>query len=422
MSEETEPTSVVRAVLKVLLPIALLAVSLAAAGYLHSTRPAVQPAPAVERVWTVRAEPARLADHQPVLELYGDVVAGREVTLRPLVAGEIIEASDELVEGGAVAEGELIVAIDPFDYEAARDELAAQEREARAGRDELQSTLQTEWTMLRLDESQLELANRDLARYERLRGNQVTSEKALDDAQMAVAEREAALARRRQTIATLEARLDQQDAVIKRLGVARRRAERNLEHTRLRAPFAGFVTEVAAAVGKRVGIGDPIARLIDADRLEIRFLLSDAEFGRLWQDGLIGRELQARWRLGDADFALEGHIVRVEPTIDPAAGGVEVYAEITANPEDAPLRPGAFVTVLLPDRLHRQVVELPASALFHGDTLYAIEDGRLQPRSVELVADLGARILVRGELAAGDPIVISRLAEIAPGLKVEAIE
>jgi RND family efflux transporter MFP subunit len=204
--------------------------------------------------------------------------------------------------------------------------------------------------------------------------------------------------------------------------VAQRRAERDLEHTELRAPFAGFVTEVAAAVGKRVGVGDPIARLIDADRLEIRFMLSDAEFGRLWQDGLIGRELQARWRLGDAGFALEGRIARVEPTIDPAAGGVEVYAEITGNPEGAPLRPGAFVAVLLPDRLHRQVVELPAGALFHGDTVYAIEDGRLRPRPVELVADLGARILVRGELAGGDPIVTSRLAEIGPGLKVEVAE
>lgn len=411
-----------RTVAKTLVPIALLAASLAVAGYLRSTRPAVQPAPAIERVWTVRAEPVRLADHRPILQLYGDLVAGREVTLRPLVAGEIVEASAKLVEGGAFAEGERVIAIDPFDYEAARDELAAEEREARARRAELQSTLETEWTMLRLDETQAELVRRDLARRERLRGSQAASEKALDDAQMAVARHEAALAQRRQTIGTLEARLEQQDAVIKRLGVALRRAERALADTELRAPFAGFVTEVTAARGKRVGVGDPIARLIDAERLEIRFMLSDAEFGRLWQDGLIGRELQARWRLGEARFPIEGRIARVESTIDPASGGVEVYAEITANPEAAPLRPGAFVTVLLPDRLHREVVELPASALFHGDTVYAIEDGRLRPRSVALVADLGARILLRGDLAAGDPVVTSRLAEIGPGLKVEVAE
>ena len=410
------------AALKILVPIALLASSLAGAGYLHSTRPAVQPAPAVERVWTVRAEPARFADHRPVLELYGDLVAGREVTLRPLVAGEVVEASAKLVEGGAFAAGERLIAIDPFDYQAARDELAAEAREAEARRAELQSTLRSEATMLRLDETRLELAQRDLARHERLLGSQAASEKALDDARMLVAEHEAARALRRQTIEALEARLEQQDAAIRRLEVALRRAERDLANTELRAPFTGFVTEVSAAIGKRVGIGDPIARLIDGERLEIRFTLSDAEFGRLWQDGLIGREVQALWRLGTTGFPIEGQVARVESTIDPASGGVEIYAEVTGNPEGAPLRPGAFVTVLLADRLHREVAELPASALFHGDTVYAIEDGRLQPRPVEVVADLGARILVRGELAAGDPIVTSRLAEIAPGLKVEAAE
>src|ERR671919_3243147 len=115
----------VRALFKFLMPILLLAASLAGAGYLRSTRPAVQPAPSVERVWTVRAEPARFADHRPVLQLFGDLIAGREVTLRPLVAGEVIEASPALVEGGRVGAGELIVAIDPFQYRIAQRELSA---------------------------------------------------------------------------------------------------------------------------------------------------------------------------------------------------------------------------------------------------------------------------------------------------------
>jgi RND family efflux transporter MFP subunit len=313
----------------------------------------------------------------------------------------------------------MVVRIDPFDYRTARDELAAQLREAQARKTELQSTLQAEWTMLTLDETQLEIAERDLARYERLRGTLTASEKAFDDARVAVAQREAALAARRQTIATLEARLDQQDAAIDRLDVAIERAERDLANTELRAPFAGFVTAVEAARGKWVNPGDPIARLIDEDSLEIRFTLTDTDFGRLWRDGLIGRPLQASWRLGRTTFPLRGEVTRVESTIDPASGGVEVFAAITDNPEGAPLRPGAFVEVLLPDQLYQQVALLPASALFHGDTVYAVEDGRLAARAVELVADRGAQILVQGELFAGEPVLTSRLAEVAPGLKVQ---
>ena len=407
------------AALKILLPVGLIAASLLVAGYLRATRPAVQPAPASERVWVVSAEPVALADSQPVLQLYGDIVAAREVTLRPFVGGEIVDASADLVLGGRLAADEIVVSIDPFDYRTARDELAAQLREAQARKKELQSTLQAEWTMLTLDETQLELAERDLTRYERLRGSQTASEKAFDEARVAVAQREAARAERRQTIATLEARLDQQDAAIDRLEVAIERAARDLANTELRAPFSGFVTAVEAALGKWVNPGDPIAGLIDEDSLEIRFTLADTDFGRLWRDGLVGRPLQASWRLGRTTFPLQGEVTRVESTIDPASGGVEVFAAITGNPEAAPLRPGAFVEVLLPDQLYEQVVELPASALFHGNTVYAVEDGRLAARAVELVADRGLQILVQGDLLAGEPVLTSRLAEVAPGLKVQ---
>lgn len=411
-----------RRVLEVLLPLVLLAGSLLGASWLWATKPEVEPTPAFEQVWTVSTQTVRFADHQPVLLLYGEVVAGREVALRPLVAGEVVRTSDQLVEGGRFAAGELVVAIDPFEYRARLAELKAEAREARAKRSEVQSTLQTEWIMLRLDEQQLELTERDLARRERLRGSQAASEKAEDDARMAVARQEAARAHRRQTIATLEARLEQQDAVVARLDVALERAERDLAHTELQAPFAGFVTEVSAAIGKQLGVGDPIARLIDEARLEIRFNLSDADFGRLWQDGLIGRELEARWRLGETWFSVAAKVARVEPTIDPASGGVEVFAEVTDNPAGAPLRPGAFVEVLLPDRLHRETVELPASALFHGDTVYAVAEERLQPKPVEVVAQRGVNILVRGPLTAGDAVVTSRLAEIGPGLRVKVAE
>jgi len=406
-------------VLKIVLPIALLAGSLLAAGYLRATKPEVEPAAASERVWTVSAQSLELGTRQPVLKLYGDIVAARDVTLRPFVGGEIVEASPSLVAGGRLAKDELVIAIDPFEYGAARDERTAELLEAQARKSELQSMLKAEWSMLRLDETQLELAERDRARYEKLRGSQAASEKALDDAEIKLAERQAAISLRRQTIETLDARLEQQDAAIRRLEVALERAERDLTYVRLRAPFAGFVTDVEAALGKWVNAGDPIARLIDENRLEIRFTLTDADFGRLWRDGLIGRQLTANWHLGQTTFALEGKVTRVDSAIDPASGGVEVFAEITGNPGGAPLRPGAFVEVLLPDLIYEQVAELPASALFDGDTVYAVEDGRLVERQVALVADRGRQILVQGDLTAGEPILTSRLAEVAPGLKVQ---
>ena len=411
-----------RLVFKILLPILLIAGSLAGAGYLRATKPAVEPLPPEDRVWTVRAEPVAFVDQQPVLKLFGDVVAGREVILRPLVAGEIVETADALIEGGRFERGEVLVRIDPFDAEARREELQAETREVEARRSELEAMLEGERAMLALDREQLELAQRDLERYNRLRGTAAASEKTYDDAQMLVSAQRAALQQRQQTIATLAARLDQQEAIRDRLLVGIRRAERDLANVVVEAPFAGYVTDVSAAVGKRVGEGDPLARLIDEARLEIRFPLGDADFGRLWQAGLIGRSLQANWRLGGSVFTLDAEVARVQATIDPASGGVDVYARITGNPDHAPLRPGAFVEVLLPDRTYQRVVELPLTALYGGARVYAIDpNGELDERAVTVLDRRHDTVLVQGDLAAGEPIVTSRIAEIAPGLKVETV-
>ena len=90
--------------------------------------------------------------------------------------------------------------------------------------------------------------------------------------------------------------------------------------------------------------------------------------------------------------------------------------------ENIPLRPGAFIEVEMPDRLYQNVVELPASALFDGNTVYVVEDERLRPKTVELVAAYGQEVLIHADLEDGQPVVTSRLAEIAPGLKVKVVE
>ncbi len=407
---------------KILLPLLLILVSVAGAGYLRATKPDVEPTPEVEQVWTVRTAAVAHRDHQPTLNLFGELVAGRDVSIRPEVAGKVTEASPKLFEGGRFAKDEIILRIDPFDYQASIDELNAQIREALAKQSELTANRAMEATTLGLDREQLELIGRDVERYARLSGSLAASEKAYDDAKITLSLQTGKVQQREQAIIMADARLEQQKAVVARLNVALRRAERDLTKTIVRAPFSGFVAEVSAQIGKQLSNGDTIARLIDDQKFEVSFQLPDADFGRLWQGGLIGRELVARWRLGKTVFEIKAAVARVVPTIDAASGGVTVYAGITDNIDGIPLRPGAFIEIEMPDRLYQDVVELPASALFSGDTVYVVEDERLRPETVDLVAAYGQRILIQADLEDGLPVVTSRLAEIAPGLKVKVVE
>lgn len=407
---------------KILLPVVLIAVSMVGASYLFATKPAVEPTPAVEQVWTVRTTPVDHRDHQPTLQLFGELVAGRDVALRPDVAGKVVEASPKLFEGGRFLKGEVILRIDPFDYQASIDEFKAQIREATARQAELQASRSLEVTSLELDREQLELIGRDVERFARLSDKRTASEKAFDDAKIAFSQQTGRVQQREQSIVMVDAMLDQQAAAIDRLNVALRRAERDLANTEVKAPFSGIVADVGAQIGRRLSSNDTIARLIDDQHFEISFQLPDSDFGRLWQGGLIGREVQGRWRLGKAAFDIEARIARVVPLIDASSGGVTIFAKLSEYPETIPLRPGAFIEIEMQDRPYENVIELPASALFGGDTIYVVEDDRLRPETVDLVTAYDQQILVQADLEDGMPVVTSRLAEIAPGLKVKVVE
>lgn len=410
----------IRRLFNIVLPIAILAAALIGAGVLKATRPQVEPKPAQERVWTVATVPATPADVRPELQLFGEIVAGREVELRPLVAGRVIEVGPNFVEGGVVRAGELLVAIDPFDYNANIAEFEARLAESRAQLAEIKAQLTAAQALLEGDREQMALNRRQVERRETLRGSPASSEKALDEAKLQLSQSAQQAIARQESIDRLTAQATQQDAVIRRWQVSLDRSHRELEDTRLGAPFDGFLVDTDVAVGKRVGVGDRIARLIDAGRLEAHFHLSDTEFARLLaESGYRGRPARVVWRVGARAFEYEATIERAESEIDPESGGVDLYATIRDSEVEGVLRPGAFVEVRVPDQLYRDVIRLPESALHDDRMVYVVVDGRLEPREVEVVVRSGSELLVRGKNIATDANVVStRFPEIGPGIRV----
>lgn len=396
--------------LKIALPVAILATGFAVAGILAATREPTEARPAEERAWPVETVTVRFADVRPVLRFYGEIAARREVDLRALAAGPVVRVAAEFAPGGAVRAGAELVAVDPFDHERTVAERAAERDEARA-------RLAGERELLAEDAAQVAIGERDLARQESLFGGAV-SERRLDEARMALSQARSRHIQRRRDV-------DVQTARLARLEAALARAERALADTVLRAPFDGWLADTAAQAGKRLGVGDRVARLIDRASLEARFHLPDAAFGRALQ-GALGGPATVVWRLGPKTARFAATIDRIDGEIDPGTGGVTAYARIEDDGGALfdSLRPGAFVEVLVPDRLYRQVVRLPATALHAGagggDTVYAVVGGRLEARAVEIAGRDGGAVLASGELNEGDAVAVTRLTEIGPGLRVAA--
>ncbi len=407
-------------ILKILLPVLVLLGALAVAGYLQATKPQLEPEAPEERNWLIATTPALIADQQPELLAYGEIVAQRDVEMRNLVAGQITAVGENFVDGGVVRAGDLLVQIDSFEFDAAVAERAAQVKEAEARLAEIEAQIAAEESNLAFDREQLEIAERELQRRDVLAKDKVISEKALDDARLARNDRARTVSLGERNLQMLRANSDRQRAVIAQTEVGLKRARRDLRNTRLLAPFDGFLTETGAAIGKRLPVNGQVARLIDLNHLEAKIHLSDDEFGRLVKppESLLGRPARAVWRVGAEIFEYRAEIARVGAEIDAASGGVQAYARIDGAGLQTALRPGAFVEVYLLDRHYRQVARLPESALHNDEKVYVIEDGRLAQRLVELVARIGNDVLVHGELAHGEIVATTRFPGIGPGVKV----
>jgi RND family efflux transporter MFP subunit len=360
-------------------PLLIILIAAAIVFVMMATRPELAAVDLPERVWPVDVVAARAADQQPMLELFGEVVAGRRSEMRALVPGTIVEVGPNYHEGGAVAKGDLLVQIDPFEYRNDVDEQTALLKEARAN---------------------LKIKQRDLARISELHAEGNVSEQSLDDAQLAVEQQQAILEQRR-------------------IGLAR--AERALEDSRLVAPYSGVLGDVAVDLGKRLSANDKVADLIDTGRLEVRFTLSNAQLGRLVEsgEGITGRQVEVNWQVGNETLKYAAVVERVGAEIDSTTAGIVLYASIVADTR-ALLRPGAFVWIRLPDKHYKNVYRAPESALYGADQIYVVQDQRMTPHEIDVVGYAGNDILFRApDVKDGDLIVVTQIREGGEGIKVE---
>ncbi len=386
--------------LQIILPTILLLIGIAAAWAMMALRPRlVTQAPKNEAplVSVIQVQPQTV-----ILNVHsqGIVTPRNEIDLIPEVAGKITYLHPDFVAGGFFSHDDLLVSIDPRDYDAAIVHAQAQIAEAKR--------------LLVMEEAQADQARNEW---------QALGEGA-----------PSALAMREPQLAEGRAKLKAAEANLSLVRIKRSRCE-------LHAPFTGRLQSKNIGLGQFIQPGEKLARIYSIDVAEIRLPLSTSQLGFL--DLPLGtRRNSSRSQTGvreqgpkvtlSAQFAgsmqiWEGHIVRTEGTLDESTGVLYAVAEVQAPYQQKDNRPPLlsklFVQAEIEGKAIQGVFVLPQWAMNAAQEVLLIDASqKLHSRRLNVLRNEPDRILVKEGLNAGDRIVTSGIEVPVEGMTVKVAE
>ena len=365
----------------------LLAGAGLASYWIKQSEPTAQREAATRRsaalVETIMVEPGT---YRPTLSVLGTVTPARDIVLSPRVGGQIVAVEESFVPGGRIRAQQVLLRIDPADYEQV---LVARESEVR----QVQAELAIEQGRQQTARREFQLLGEDIAQADR------------------------SLVLREPQIESLNAKLRAAEAAVEQ-------ARLDLERTVVRAPFAAQILERSVDLGSEVSAGDGLARLVGTDEYwviatvpldKIRWIeLPDAN-----RPGA-GATIRHRtaWRAGERR---QGHVERLIGEVDQntrLARVIVVVPRPLGDGDEPALVLGTIVQVEIEARSIDHVVRLSRAYLRQDNTVWVMRDGTLNIQTVEVVFSDAENVYVSEGLDAGDRVVTTNLATVVDGLAV----
>ncbi|WP_447963635.1 efflux RND transporter periplasmic adaptor subunit [Nitrospira sp. Ecomares 2.1] len=376
---------------RILLPIGVLSMGLLTAFLLLTNRSqpeaeSLQPEPPRVEVIEVQPQSVRVT-----VTSQGVAMPRTEIDLVTEVAGKVIHVHPAFAAGGSFYRGDVLVAVDPRDYQFARIE--AQSRLAEAQR------------LLAQEEAQVEQA---LKEWQVLGKGEAT-----------------ALALRTPQLREIRAKV----AAAKADG-----AKAKLQQIRcvLRAPFDGRIRAKHVDMGQYIVPGEKVARLYATDSLEVRLPVSMEQLAFIdipWISEKNGSTHTApsvtlHTTIGGIMGRWVGYIIRTEGALEPSSGQLSLVARVSQPKSDQhhgrPLLPGTFLQAEIEGREYHQVFVLPPAVLnTRTEQVLIVDDtNRLKLQQLDVLKSETDRLVVRGGLQAGDQVVVSGIDVPIEGMQV----
>jgi multidrug efflux pump subunit AcrA (membrane-fusion protein) len=211
------------------------------------------------------------------------VVPYREIDLSAEVAGRVVYKAENARIGRTVEPGDVLVRIDPRDYQSEVDRLQEDVRQAENNLVELEVQIESAQGQVSLAEDNIALQQRFLDREERLQQRNATTEVNVDTARRDVLSARTTFQTKRDELRLLRASQQRLESARDRLQNQLAQARLELERTEITAPIQGMVIEEMVESDGYLQKGGGIVRLRDISRYDVQCSLRVEQMKWLWE-------------------------------------------------------------------------------------------------------------------------------------------
>jgi RND family efflux transporter MFP subunit len=379
--------------------ITLLAVGAAIA--LYSTSPKTKRARPERPVPVVQTGAVNAGREKVYIEAFGTVIPAKRISLQSEVEGRIINQNSELVPGGLINKDDVVIQIDPAEYELVVSEYRAALEEAVFERD--------------LEQGKQVIAKREWKLME-------------EDIESSSAGKSLAL--REPHLRLVRAKVDKAQS---RLASA----ELALKRTTIIAPFNALVLEEFIDKGQLVGKQTNLATLAGTDQYWVRVSVPVSVLQRISFSGGPGKPGSAAQVIFEPvsgeEIVRDGSVLRIMGDLDPEGrmarliiainDPLNIHSDSGARKIEDRLLLGSYVKVKIDGGFLDNVYSIPRQALREGDVIWVKDRGEtLQIRKVKVVWRRRDEVLVKADFMDGDMLILSSLQSPLPGMKVKGME
>jgi multidrug efflux pump subunit AcrA (membrane-fusion protein) len=389
----------------------------------------------VLKVATVRAVTRQVSSS---VQVTGSFLAEESSDVAPPAAGRVIQTP---VDAGAfVKEGQLLAKLEDRDAQLRLQAAVASEQQAEASLRQAESRIgltqggkfdannvpEVLSAKASYDSSMAEakMSEADAQRYDALIKTGDVSQSAYDKArtQADTAKQQANSSRQLFEAALNSARQNFQGVINAQASLAYAHtqtaiAQKAVDDTIIKAPFAGYVSSRPVAVGQYVALTAKIATVVRVTPLKLELQVQESNAPQLKLNADVEASVP-----GYPGRTFHGTVTSINPTVDSNSRTVSVEAKF-AN-QDLALKPGMFATARILLNGSSMGVFLPRTAILtdpstNSSQVFFIRDGKARVAVVQLGAVDGDMIQILSGITADFVVATNHLQDLFDGEPVE---